>query len=254
MADFLLVHGAWHGAWCWRDLIAALAARGHRARAIDLPGHGGDLTPLSRITLDAYARAILAAIDTPVTLVGHSMAGYPISLAAERAPDRIARLVYLCAYMPEGSLTLAEMRRAAPRQPLLPAMLRADDGRSTRIDPARTRELFYHDCPPGTAALANTRLCAQATRPQQTPSPLGPAYRSVPRSYIRCTDDRAIPPEYQATMAAGFARADIHALATGHSPFFADPEALASLLERIAAAPAAGEEEEMARPGPPSHR
>ena len=234
MADFLLIHGSCHGAWCWRDLIPALATLGHKARAIDLPGHGGDLTPLSRITLQAYAKAILDAIEKPVILVGHSMAGYPISLAAELAPAKISRLVYLCAYVPEGDFSLAEMRKRAPRQPLMPAVIRSEDGKSFRIDPAQTEAVFYHDCPEGTAAYANMRLCAQAVAPQETPCPLGANYASVPRSYIRCTEDRTIPPEYQVTMTETWPADDVHAMATSHSPFFADPEGLARRLDGIA--------------------
>ncbi|MCF3593259.1 alpha/beta fold hydrolase [Rhodobacteraceae bacterium LMO-12] len=233
MADFLLIHGACHGAWCWRDLIPELSALGHTARAIDLPGHGGDLTPINEITLQSYADAILAAIDTPVVLVGHSMAGYPISLAAEIAPEKISRLIYLCAYVPEPGLSLADMRRKAPRQPLMKALLRSDDAKSFRFDPAQVREVFYHDCPEGTAAYANTRLCAQAIAPQETACVLSERYASVRRSYIRCTDDRTIPPEYQVTMTAGWPQEDVFALPTSHSPFFADPPRLAALLSRI---------------------
>ena len=235
MADFLLIHGSCHGAWCWRDLIPELAKQGHGARAIDLPGHGGDLTPIANITLQAYAEAILDAINTPVTLVGHSMAGYPISLAAEMAPEKIARLIYLCAYVPEGTLSLAEMRKRAPRQPLMPAVIRAEDGKSFRIDPAQTNKVFYHDCPEGTTAYANTRLCAQAVLPQESPCPLGKNYAKVPRSYIRCTDDRTIPPEYQVTMTESWPAGDVHEIATSHSPFFADPRGLARLLSQITA-------------------
>ena len=233
MADFLLIHGSCHGAWCWRDLIPELAALGHTARAIDLPGHGGDLTPIPEITLQSYADAILAAIRKPVVLVGHSMAGYPISLAAEMAPEKIVRLIYLCAYVPAPGLSLAEMRKLAPRQPLMQAVVRSSDGQSFRIDPARTEAVFYHDCPKGTATYANTRLSAQAVRPQETPCDLGACYGSVARSYIRCTDDRTIPPEYQLTMTADWPAQDVHALDTGHSPFFANPKGLAGLLSRI---------------------
>ncbi|MFP4275596.1 MAG: alpha/beta fold hydrolase, partial [Paracoccaceae bacterium] len=117
MAEFLLIHGSCHGAWCWRDVLPALAGLGHTARAIDLPGHGEDKTPVAEITLEGYRDAILAAIDTPVILVGHSMAGFPIAAAAEAAPERIARLVFLCAYAPRDGLSLVDMRREAPRQP-----------------------------------------------------------------------------------------------------------------------------------------
>lgn len=233
MADFLLIHGACHGAWCWRDVVPELGALGHTARAIDLPGHGGDLTPICKITLQSYADAILSAIKSPVVLVGHSMAGYPISLAAEIAPHMIARLIYLCAYVPEPGLSLADLRRKAPRQPLMKAILRSEDKKSFRIDPSQTREVFYHDCPEATTAYANTRLCAQATAPQETACALGENHASVPSSYIRCTDDRTIPPEYQITMSRRWPDGDVHALPTGHSPFFADPKGLAALLDRI---------------------
>ena len=151
------------------------------------------------------------------------------------APEKIARLIYLCAYVPEGTLSLAEMRKRAPRQPLMPAVIRAEDGKSFRIDPAQTNKVFYHDCPEGTTAYANTRLCAQAVLPQESPCPLGKNYAKVPRSYIRCTDDRTIPPEYQVTMTETWPAGDVHEIATSHSPFFADPRGLARLLSQITA-------------------
>jgi pimeloyl-ACP methyl ester carboxylesterase len=233
MADFLLIHGACHGAWCWRDLIPALIDRGHTARAIDLPGHGGDLTPIPDITLDAYAKAILAAISAPVTLVGHSMAGFPITRAAALAPAKIARLIYLCAYVPRAGLTLAEMRRKAPRQPLMPALMLSEDRTSFRIDPARTEALFYHDCPDGTAAFANTRLCAQAVQPMETPCLTNASLATIPRAYIRCSEDQTIPPEYQRTMTQDWPAEAVHDFPTAHSPFLADPSGLAALLTRI---------------------
>jgi len=233
MAEFLLIHGSCHGAWCWRDVIPELTSLGHSARAIDLPGHGGDLTPNSKITLNSYAKTILDAIKKPVTLVGHSMAGYPISLAAEIAPEKISRLIYLCAYVPVPGLSLASLRKQATRQPLMPALMRLEDGQSYRIDPNQTKELFYHDCPQGTTKYANTRLCAQAIAPQETPCALGARYASVPRSYIRCTEDRVIAPEHQVTMTESWPAEDVYALPTGHSPFFADPAGLARLLNRI---------------------
>ena len=84
MSDIILVHGACHGAWCWRDVIPGLEARGHRVRALDMPGRGvpddaGDLT------LADQADTILAALDGPAVLVGHSAGGLSISAAAQAA-------------------------------------------------------------------------------------------------------------------------------------------------------------------------
>jgi len=234
MADFLLIHGSCHGAWCWRDLIPALQASGHTARAIDLPGHGLDTTHYSDVTLAGYARAIIDAIDTPVTLVGHSMAGFPISLAAEMAPEKIERLIYLCAYAAQNGRSLVEMRAEAPRQPMADAAIRTEDGLAFAVDKTKAPSLFYNDCPAEAVDYALPRLCLQALAPQTTPIRLGDAYASVRRSYIRCDDDRTIPPEYQRTMTEGWPAADVHAMPTGHSPFFADPAGLADLLTRIA--------------------
>lgn len=243
MADFLLIHGSCHGAWCWHRVIPALARLGHGARAIDLPGHGRDRTPQDRVTLDSYARAILDALDRPTILVGHSMAGYPITAAAETDPTWISALVYLCAYAPRPGQSLADMRRAGPRQPLAPA-IRVDAARiSFDFDPQKTDDLFYHDCDDEARCLAALSLCPQPILPQETPLDLTDRSQSLPRHYIRCTEDRAIPPEYQATMAAGLPTGHVTTLPASHSPFLSMPETLANRLASIAsslAAPAMG--------------
>lgn len=233
MAAFLLIHGSCHGAWCWRDLVPALAALGHEARAIDLPAHGEDRTLAAEATLDLYADRILAAIDAPVTLVGHSAAGYPITLAAERAPEKIARLVYLCAYVPRPGMSMIDMRRAGPRQTLQGVVRVAPDRLTYSVDPALARDRFYQDCSDEAVAYAIPRLCPEPIRPQSTVLP--PLVRSagVERHYILCERDETIPPEYQATMAAGFPPGCVSRLPTSHSPFFAAPEHLAQRLDAI---------------------
>ena len=99
---------------------------------------------------------------------------------------------------------------------------------------AAVGDVFYHDCPAGTIEYANANLCPQAILPQETVAPLGAAYASVNRSYIRCTDDRTIPPEFQVTMTADWPAATVYDIPTGHSPFFANPAGLADLLDQIA--------------------
>ncbi len=92
MSDILLVHGSCHGAWCWRDLAPELAALGHSVSALDLPGMGADRTPLSKVTLDSYAKAIVDALSAPTVLIGHSAGGYAITAAASLAPEKVAHL------------------------------------------------------------------------------------------------------------------------------------------------------------------
>ncbi len=233
MSDFLLIHGSCHGAWCWHRVIPALEALGHSAVAIDLPSHGRDHTPVEEVSLDSYATAICDALQGPTIVVGHSMAGYPITAAAERDPSQIAALVYVCAYAPASGLSLADMRRAGPRQPLAPA-IRVDATRTTfGFDLAQADALFYHDCDPQARTLARLCLTPQPILPQETPLTLTPRSQGLPRHYIRCTDDRAIPPEYQATMAQDFPLGHHTTLPASHSPFFACPEALADRLHAI---------------------
>jgi pimeloyl-ACP methyl ester carboxylesterase len=234
MSEFLLIHGSCHGAWCWHRVIPELSALGHSARAIDLPGHGRDCTPAGQVTLDSYATAICAALDRPTIVVGHSMAGYAITAAAEADPTQIAALVYLCAYAPVSGVSLGDMRRAGPRQPLAPA-IKVDKAQGTfSFDPAQTNALFYHDCDPQAQTLAALCLTPQAIAPQETALDLTARSQSLPRHYIRCTDDRAIPPEYQEQMAQSVPPQHHTTLPASHSPFFACPEALAGRLHAIA--------------------
>ena len=233
MSDILLVHGSCHGAWCWRDLIPALQELGHSPRAIDLPSHGDDRTPVNAVTLDSYADAVLAASTPDTVVVGHSMGGFAIGAAAQKDPSAMARLIYLCAYVPAAGLSLAEMRKQAPSQPLMPAVRLAPDGKSFTLDPAMTEALFYHDCPPDVAGFAAPRLCAQAVSPTIKPLPDTARADAMPRSYIRCMDDRTIPPAYQVTMTKDWPSADVHEMACGHSPFFTDPAGLARIIDDI---------------------
>ncbi|MCM2562899.1 alpha/beta fold hydrolase [Lutimaribacter sp. EGI FJ00015] len=234
MSNFLLIHGAAHGAWCWRDVIPELQALGHTARAIDLPGHGQDATPYTDVTLDAYADAITAALDGPTVLVGHSMGGYPITLAAERAPDLVQALIYVCAYVPAPGLSLSQMRMQAPYQPLLPHIRMTGDRKGWTVPRDDLHDLFYHDCPPGTVDYAAERLCIQATQPTSVPVDVTARSAEIPRYYIRCADDRTIPPEYQGTMTEDWPTDHVVTMACSHSPFFAQPRALATHLHEFA--------------------
>ncbi|WP_417258093.1 alpha/beta fold hydrolase [Celeribacter sp.] len=231
---YLFIHGSGHGAWCWRDVLAEMTRRGHSARALDLPSHGADDTPLAAVTLDAYRDAILADIDAhggaPVVLVGHSAGGYPISAAAEAAPDKIVRLVYVCAYVPLDGVSLADRRRAAPTHPILDLIERTDDGLAFQFITAKAPDAFFHDCPPEVINFALARIDPQPIAPQETPLMLTAAYESVPRSFVICDHDRVIPPAYQATMTSDWPTTSVHHLPSSHSPFFSMPKRLVDCI------------------------
>jgi len=235
MSRFLLVHGSGHGGWCWRDVIPPLEALGHEAEALDLPGGGDHRTPLGEVTLEAYAAAILARLDRPTVLVGHSAGGFAIRAAAERDPSPITRLVYLCAYVPRPDASLADMRKDSREQPLAGAFELDAGKRAFRFTEPALMENLYGDCPPGTADYARPRLRWQAIKPQATPVEFTGRGEAVPASYILCEKDRTITPAHQQDMAdeGGIAPGDLYRLPTGHSPFFAAPGALAALLDGI---------------------
>lgn len=227
MSELLLIHGTCHGAWCFDHLLPELALRGIPARAIDLPGRDGSPT-----TLAAYAEAIIAAATPGTILVGHSAGGYATTAAAEADPDRFAGLIYLCAYLPATGQSLADMRRAGPAQPLLPAIRMAADRQSFTIDPTLAPAAFYQDCPPDVGLRATRQLCPQPVAPQETP--LWPkAAEALPRHYITCEIDQTIPPDYQRQMAARLPQECRHTVPSGHSPFLAMPGVLADLLARL---------------------
>ncbi|MCF6431527.1 alpha/beta fold hydrolase [Leisingera sp. MMG026] len=233
MAEVLLIHGSCHGAWCWRDVIPALEASGHSARAITLPGHGDGRDPAG-VTL-AETAEVIAAASTPDTLVlGHSWGGFPISAAAEAAPENLRGLIYLCAYLPVNGMSLIGMRKAGPRQTLFGATAKNPAGTGYTFLPETAPDLFYHDCPAEAVRFALQNLCLQPIRPQDTAIQLSERFESVPKACISCSGDRVIPPEYQAQMAAQLPPQRVYDMKTSHSPFFADPDGLADLIGQIA--------------------
>jgi len=102
MSTFVLIHGAWHGAWCWKKIIPLLEKEGHKVEAPDLPGHGSHIVPIAEISLQLYVNHVCKVIDSqtePVILVGHSLGGCAISQAAEKRTEKIKTLVYLSAFL-----------------------------------------------------------------------------------------------------------------------------------------------------------
>jgi pimeloyl-ACP methyl ester carboxylesterase len=237
MAPILLIHGAWHGAWCWDRLIPALAARGRKSVAIDLPGGGGDPTPLAEVTLELYVKRVvetLERLDEPAILLGHSMGGLSITAAAEAAPERIAKLVYLCAFLPRDGDSMLGLARQSDLNEVAMKTIVSDDGLSITVVDETIKPAFYADCSDQDVAFAKARLRPLALQPGGVPVHITPErFGRVPRVYIECTEDRAIPIARQRAMAAASAPIEVHTLETSHSPFFSAPDALADLLAAL---------------------
>ncbi len=271
----VLVHGAWHSSYCWCEVADSLRADGFRVGTPDLPGHGmharyptsyftaGQMgfdtepSPLQQVTLDDAARTVITALEQaqgrvkPV-LVGHSLGGSIITRAAELAPQLIGRLVYVSAFLPTQQPSPAALY-ALPeaRTPYDAPITIGDAGRigAVRFNPRgsieylrRLQSVFYQDVseerflPFASALSPDLPLHLWSGEPRATTARWG----SLKRTYIHCTQDRAIAPALQRRMVAdadAFAprpRTEVHEIDSSHSPFASQVAVLAGLLRRIA--------------------
>tara|TARA_B100000953_G_scaffold208309_1_gene171909 strand:- start:2914 stop:3639 length:726 start_codon:yes stop_codon:yes gene_type:complete len=239
MARFVLVAGAWHSAWCWETLAPLLEARGHTVLTPDLAGMArGQPQMADAMTIAAWADDIAELVekqDEPVILVGHSRSGLIISEVAERAPDKIARLVYLAAFLlPDGASigrTASTIDRGVTPDVLEPAAM---EGFVT-VKRGLAVPLFYNACGAQDAAASVDRLVPEPQSSFATPAALSQErYGSVPRGYIECSDDHAVPLDLQRAMQNTLPCDPVVTLESDHSPFYSTPEALADALETMA--------------------
>jgi pimeloyl-ACP methyl ester carboxylesterase len=227
VSTFALVHGAWHGAWCWERLAPELEARGHRVVAPDLPCDD------PKATFSTYAEVVLQSLEQAgedVVLVGHSLAGNTIPLVADRRP--VTRLVYLCALVPMPGRSFNQQVRAEPDTfvPGYQAGLRADDqARSSWIDEVVARRTLFADCDEDDARVAFERLRPQATAPYDVAC-LIDAFPAAPRTYVVCAEDRIVNPDWSRRVARERLDAELVELPGSHSPFLSRPDALAEVL------------------------
>ena len=237
MARFLFLHGSWHGAWCWHKVLPDVRAAGHEAVAVDLPGRGQSPARPAFVSLARAVDAVEAhlARDAKTTVVVHSRSGIVASMLAERAPERIARTIYLASFMlPAGRRVLDYM---PDKESLLSPHVRVNRmGLWDRLDPAIYREGLYADCSAADVALASALLTREPSRPALTRLALTQArYGQVPRAYIRLTQDRAVSLALQDRLLNETPVARVESLAASHSAYFSQPEALAATVLKLAA-------------------
>jgi pimeloyl-ACP methyl ester carboxylesterase len=234
LATFLLIHGSWHGAWCWERVLPRLRERGHEALAVDLPAHGDDPTPAYRATLGSYSRCVreaATALEGRPILVGHSMGGLAITQAAADDPSAFSALVYLCAFVPLPGEALAWLA-LRDRESLVRSGLQFRLS-SLGIAPRRAGDLFYAGCSDADAAWATGRLRNDPARPLLQRLRQREQH-SLPRAYIECSADRAISVGRQRAMAGRVALAMTASIDTDHSPFLSTPAELAQHLHSMA--------------------
>ena len=237
MSTYILVHGAWHGGWCWDKVVPLLEKEGHRVEARDLPGHGKDKTPIHEITLQAYVDSVCKVLDTQhekVLLVGHSMGGAVISQAAEYRPEKIKALVYVAAYLLRNGESIAPIGQGDTESLLVPNIIFAEDMSYCTIRDEAVKESLYGDCSDEDVSWATSMLVRQTLAPFTTPIDISEEkFGRVPRVYIECLRDRTISPSLQKEMYTALPCQRVFSMDTSHSPFFSEPEKLVAYLTSL---------------------
>lgn len=237
MTTYVLIAGAWHGSWCWSEVRPLLEASGHRVLTPDLFGMSDSVAAPVEQPIAAWAEQvanILRVEADPVVLVGHSRAGLVISEVAERVPEKVGVLIYLCAFLLQDGQTLQQIAEQADNAAVFARATVVHDDGTASIDKGAVRRLFYNETPETLAQLASQRLVPEPLSSFVTPIHVTePRFGSVHRAYIECVRDGAIPIGTQRAMQAALPCAHLMTLHSDHSPFLSMPANLAKALEQI---------------------
>jgi pimeloyl-ACP methyl ester carboxylesterase len=211
-------------------------------QAIDLPGSGEDPTPVADVTLDAYAERVCEALASgpPAVLVGHSMGGVVVTEAAARTPEQVETLVYVAAFAPadgQSLLDLTSLPEGAADQVQANIVVDGDPPVATMPETA-ARVVIYGCSSDDAAARAVARRRPQPvvpfTQPVQVPDDTRSEFERLPRAYVRCLQDLAIPPALQQRMSAAAGCDPVIELDTDHTPMLSRTKELVGILDRIA--------------------
>lgn len=232
---FILIHGAYHGGWCW-DAVADLLSRdGHEVQAPDLPGHGRDPGWLTDQTMPDYVDRIVEQLDaTPskVTLVGHSMGGAIATAAASTCPDKVARIIYLTAYIPIDGESVGDVVKIDPASHVQIDRVDVEGLGAVSLKTGTLADAFYNDATTRMLNFAEDRVQLQSPVPFRHKFDLkGSA--SLPKAAIICTRDRAISPDHQRMMATRVGCDPIINIDAGHSPFVTQPDTLTNIIIQL---------------------
>jgi pimeloyl-ACP methyl ester carboxylesterase len=234
MSTYVLIHGSWHGGWCWEKIARSLKRAGHNVETPDLPGHGDDETPISQISLRSYAERVCQVLDAqsePVILVGHSMGGIAISQAAEYRPNKVETLVYLTGNLLRNGESLLQVAQEDKQSLVAPNLIIHEGKGVATIRGNAIENTFYGDCPKEDVARARSLLSPEPLAPLATPvSVTEENFGRIPRVYIELLRDLANSPSAQKRMYTALPCRKVISMNTSHSPFFSAPEELVAHL------------------------
>jgi pimeloyl-ACP methyl ester carboxylesterase len=230
MSTYLLIHGGAHGAWCWEPMLARLAAP---MLAIDLPGRGRRPAPLDRQTYASFIASaeteVLANDLHDIVLVAHSMGGITAIGLLERIPARIKHCVFIAAPIPAGGESIAQLLQR--RVMLSDAQTQAHSAIESGVATPGLADTLFHDLTPEDAQRCLSRITAESISVFNEPVRLAGLASPVPRTYIKTLRDRGLPPLLQDQSISRIPAVEVRIMDTGHTAMYADPDALATILE-----------------------
>ncbi len=162
------MHGAWHGAWSWQTVKQKMEQSDSKVITFDLPGHGNDKTDIPQVTFDSYVEKVkqeITKLNTPVILVGHSLAGYIVSKVAEDMPNSIEKLVFVSAMIPNNQKTVFDTLKEDAGSELLQNLIFAEDQSWATVNEETLKNVVYNGATDEQIAKAAPQLVRQATQP-----------------------------------------------------------------------------------------
>ena len=247
----VLVHGAWAGPWVWDNVVGPLRAAGAIPHTPALPGVGTWAAD-EKITLDTVAdtvSALVASLDGPVFLVGHSGGGVVVTAVAEGLHERIAGVAYVAGMMLESGRTFGDLCEEIGLHPPvgISKWLRPTaDGRGTTVPVEAGAAVFFHGAGAEDAIGAARRLVPQLETARLIAPVWSPGrFGRLPRLYIEATEDRTLPLAAQREMQQRVPGAQVVSLACDHAPQLSATSALVEALVRftLGAEPERGQRE-----------
>ena len=234
---FLLIHGAWEGAWSWEETTAYLEKNGHTVNAIDLPGHGDDKTPISEINMTLYANRVkdeLTKIEGQVILVGHSFGGFVVSKVAEEMPEKIEKLVFIASAMPYKGKTAVEVFEEDEGSEFLENLIFSEDKSTATMSRETIKNIVFTGATNEQIDAVLPKLVAQSTTPFfEKVITTDENFGRVPKAYIETTLDRVITLKAQRYGQKMLGIEESVTLEYGHVPLETAPKKLADALHKV---------------------